>query len=872
MTWFARTPSRIESEALLDYWDDVIDRSPTTPVPPVQVPAEIGALVRTINNADTTNPDYPAYEDRLLQALLARQKEITHMNAITAPIAPITPSRPVRSPRAPRPKPPSITLRGRWIPALEIAMITFLLLASAAGIWLAGDRGDDPRIVAPSDGTPTVEATPDVPMYRGNPERTGQMPGPGPEGMPVERWRIELNGSIDSAPAVVDGVLYVGVGDGTVHAVDTATGNEVWTFATDSPILSSPAVVDGVVYIGSEDGPLYAIDASGGTELWTFPGAASNTSVAIVNDAVYASGVDGFLYALDAATGEEYWRAPLNETASRSPAVADGVVYIGSADGVLHTFDAATGEPGWALKLDGDGIIGTPALHEGMVYQNMFDGSVNYAFALDAATGDEIWRFDLPSGAGFLPPAAGNGMVYLPGFDSTVYALDAATGMEAWRFETGDEVSAAPALVGDTLYVAPRDGIVYALDAATGAERWRFTIDGEAVFGPTVTGGVAYVGTTFGYLYAIGGSGTAEAGALATPSDGATPISTAATPVTSMPEPPASPEAAADLAEFAWQSSGGDPLFAQPTDITIAPDGTIWIANGEHSQFDRFAPDGTFIESWGTFGDGDGEFNFVRPNSNDDAFGSVAFAPDGTFYVADMGNQRIQHFDADRHFLYAWGEFGPGNGDFLSPIDVAVDSQGNVFVDDDKREDIQKFAPDGTYLLTFGGSGSEPGQLDFPGWMTIDASDHVWVADTGNSRIQQWDNDGQFLAEFDGGGSLVEPWAVAIDEAGSIYVADFGAGQVVVLDATGAVVGAWGQSENGENALTHPVTITLDGRGNVHVIDVMDDDTWESRLVTYQLTTPLGPSESASTPTATPVAALVDLVWQSTGGLEPLQV
>jgi len=62
---------------------------------------------------------------------------------------------------------------------------------------------------------------------------------------------------------------------------------------------------------------------------------------------------------------------------------------------------------------------------------------------------------------------------------------------------------------------------------------------------------------------------------------------------------------------------------------------------------------------------------------------------------------------------------------------------------------------------------------------------------------------------------------------------------VVVLDVSGSVVGAWGQSENGENALTHPVTITLDGQGNVHVIDVVDDDTWESRLVTFQLQPPL---------------------------------
>ena len=119
--------------------------------------------------------------------------------------------------------------------------------------------------------------------------------------------------------------------------------------------------------------------------------------------------------------------------------------------------------------------------------------------------------------------------------------------------------------------------------------------------------------------------------------------------------------------------------------------GTIWVADGGHSQFQLFAPDGTFLEAWGGEGQGtgDGQFDFVRPNSDDDAFGAVAFAPDGSFYVADMGNRRIQHFSADRAFLNAWGGFGAEDGQFISPIDIAVDSQGNVFVDDDKRQILE---------------------------------------------------------------------------------------------------------------------------------------------------------------------------------------
>ena len=91
-------------------------------------------------------------------------------------------------------------------------------------------------------------------MYRGNPERTGNMPGPGIDGQPVELWRVEVGGRVNSAPAVVDGVLYVGAANGGVFALDIATGSQVWQFNANNPISSSPAVVDGSVYVGSDNG------------------------------------------------------------------------------------------------------------------------------------------------------------------------------------------------------------------------------------------------------------------------------------------------------------------------------------------------------------------------------------------------------------------------------------------------------------------------------------------------------------------------------------------------------------------------------------------------------------------------------------------
>ena len=123
----------------------------------------------------------------------------------------------------------------------------------------------------------------DWPMYRGTAARTGSMPGVGPLENPTELWRYAADGPIASAPAVVDGMLYVGCECNNLLALDAATGAEVWRFAASSSVDSSPAVADGMVYAGSSDGILYAVDAADGHEIWTFPGARADGAPVVVD-------------------------------------------------------------------------------------------------------------------------------------------------------------------------------------------------------------------------------------------------------------------------------------------------------------------------------------------------------------------------------------------------------------------------------------------------------------------------------------------------------------------------------------------------------------------------------------------------------------
>src|SRR5581483_10769843 len=83
------------------------------------------------------------------------------------------------------------------------------------------------------------------------------------------KWAADVGGDAAwSSPAVANGVVIVGAGDGNIYSFDVATGARRWATQTGKYIDSSPAVANGVVYIGSQDFNLWAVRASDGKKLW----------------------------------------------------------------------------------------------------------------------------------------------------------------------------------------------------------------------------------------------------------------------------------------------------------------------------------------------------------------------------------------------------------------------------------------------------------------------------------------------------------------------------------------------------------------------------------------------------------------------------
>ena len=138
------------------------------------------------------------------------------------------------------------------------------------------------------------------------------------------------------------------------------------------------------------------------------------------------------------------------------------------------------------------------------------------------------------------------------------------------------------------------------------------------------------------------------------------------------------------------------------------------------------------------------------------------YAPDmsGQPGVEDEYSKKTVQLSAARTI----GSAGVGNGQFNYPRNVAFDSQGNMYVVDSDNNRIQKFDASGKFLTLWGtkspdNNPSPPaGTFNQPWGIAVDSSGNVYVADTWNHRIQKFDSNGKFITMW---GSMADTRGVA---------------------------------------------------------------------------------------------------------------
>ena len=231
--------------------------------------------------------------------------------------------------------------------------------------------------------------------------------------------------------------------------------------------------------------------------------------------------------------------------------------------------------------------------------------------------------------------------------------------------------------------------------------------------------------------------------------------------------------------------SFGAGMFVFPHGICVDKEGNVWVTDGDgkdgkgHQVF-KFSPDGRVLMTLGKAGvAGDGPDTFNRPSD-------VIVAPNGDIFVADGhggdSNARIVKFSKDGKFIKSWGKKGIAPGEFDTPHGLAFDSKGRLFVADRNNNRIQIFDQEGSFIEQWT-------QFSRPSGIFIDVKDNIYVADSESNSVRRhpgWKrgirigniSDGFVTAfipdpvETVKGTSAAE--GVAADSKGNIYGAEVG--------------------------------------------------------------------------------------------------
>jgi sugar lactone lactonase YvrE len=285
-------------------------------------------------------------------------------------------------------------------------------------------------------------------------------------------------------------------------------------------------------------------------------------------------------------------------------------------------------------------------------------------------------------------------------------------------------------------------------------------------------------------LAACGGSPTGSPSAVLPSAVGVASQTPAPSLATSAPIPTPTPGPSVPALTLLWQRSGPVKAKTETYWPTINPvTGNVWVASSADSQYWIYKPDGTFVESWGTPGTGDGQLHLLTHDANPDGAGAIAFAPDGSFYVADVGNYRVEKFDKNRQFVKAWGSFGTDHGQFTNPKGIATDGK-EVYVADDGNG-MQVFDANGMFLRAF----------DFP-FVLFSRVPTGNLVTADNGYLDVFDVNGTRLSRhsIDAGDIGGDTAQAVIDTSGRAWIAlqsNRAPLGLVELDPTGKRIGLW---------------------------------------------------------------------------------
>lgn len=201
-----------------------------------------------------------------------------------------------------------------------------------------------------------------------------------------------------------------------------------------------------------------------------------------------------------------------------------------------------------------------------------------------------------------------------------------------------------------------------------------------------------------------------------------------------------------------------------PIAVAVDKSGALWVLDKNERRVVKIDDSGSIVESVGSKGSKKGQLDDPT---------DITIASNGDIYIADQGNNWVQVFSSDGGFIRAMTKGVKANLD--EPVAIALDSKDKLFVLDKGRSTVSVFSAKGESLLEFGKE--QGGTTDLAKPVALLATDYeIFVLDT--NQVKVFNHTGQYQRSFSAKGSslgeLDEPWAMAAKDSTSFYIAERG--------------------------------------------------------------------------------------------------
>jgi DNA-binding beta-propeller fold protein YncE len=270
-----------------------------------------------------------------------------------------------------------------------------------------------------------------------------------------------------------------------------------------------------------------------------------------------------------------------------------------------------------------------------------------------------------------------------------------------------------------------------------------------------------------------------------------------------------------DVSSFIAAGSGG---LSSPKDITLGPDGNLYVATGANSVLRYNASTGAFIGTFVTAGSG----------GLNNPYG-LAFGPDGNLYVASRGTSYaiLCYSGSTGAFLNV---FVPtGYAGLTGPDGITFGADGNLYVADTQTASVLRYegplgSSPGSPLPSTGQTGATfvatgSGGLAGPADLIFGPEGNLYVSSQSTDlAVLKFDgNTGNFISTYvtPGEGGLVTPRGLAFDQDGRLYVADVGTNAIHRYDSTGQYLDD--PVASGTTSERSPIGMIFDAQGDLLV-------------------------------------------------------